>query len=151
MLGRYATLCPHLPELLLAIKRWSRPIGLNSPSPKTARTPVSFSSYAYALMTVGFLQVRWSSLKLSQLTILLKSTWVYCRTCKKKYRQISRIGIFGIGSPNVSAIYDSSGECRRYLRIRVCRRRLCFLIGSSLYFCPPYIPYANPAQFLGRV
>jgi DNA polymerase sigma len=83
MLGRYTTLCPHLSGLLLAIKRWSRPLGLNNPSRDVLGAPISFSSYAFALMTVGFLQVRWSSPKLPQLTALSKSTGAYCRTCKK--------------------------------------------------------------------
>ncbi|XP_006456115.1 hypothetical protein AGABI2DRAFT_195358 [Agaricus bisporus var. bisporus H97] len=57
MIGRYATLSPHLPRLMLAIKRWSRPIGLNNPSP-SKRLAITFSSYAFALMTIGFLQHR---------------------------------------------------------------------------------------------
>lgn len=82
MIGRYATLSPHLPRLMLAIKRWSRPIGLNNPSP-SKRLAITFSSYAFALMTIGFLQVSWRSVKFSKLTALSKSTAVYCRTCKK--------------------------------------------------------------------
>ncbi len=57
LLKRYSMLSPHLTGLLLAIKRWAKPLGLNTPSPAKAGEKLTFSSYAFALMTVGFLQV----------------------------------------------------------------------------------------------
>lgn len=57
MLKNYTRLSPHLRRLLIAIKRWAKPLGLNSPSPKKGEE-LSFSSYTFALMTVGFLQVK---------------------------------------------------------------------------------------------
>jgi hypothetical protein len=42
--------------MLKFIKGWAKPLGLNSPTVKGG--PVTFSSYALALMTIGFLQVR---------------------------------------------------------------------------------------------
>jgi hypothetical protein len=41
--------------MMVFIKRWAKPLGLNSPSRKGA--PVTFSSYALMLMTIGLLQV----------------------------------------------------------------------------------------------
>ncbi|KAF9447620.1 hypothetical protein P691DRAFT_671121, partial [Macrolepiota fuliginosa MF-IS2] len=58
LLQRYTKLSPHLRGLLLAIKRWAGPLGLNTPSPTKPGEKVTFSSYAFALMTVGFLQSR---------------------------------------------------------------------------------------------
>jgi len=52
--------------MLAFIKIWSRPLGLNTPSPQAGGGPASFSSYAFALMTIGFLQVRLSLLSLLQ-------------------------------------------------------------------------------------
>jgi len=58
MLQRYTKLSPHMRGLLLAVKRWAKPLGFNSPSPMKPGEKVTFSSYAFALMTVGFLQSR---------------------------------------------------------------------------------------------
>ncbi|KXN88687.1 hypothetical protein AN958_06231 [Leucoagaricus sp. SymC.cos] len=57
MIHQYTTLSPHLRPMLLQIKSWSRPLNLNSPSP-TKGQQTSFSSYAFALMTIAFLQRR---------------------------------------------------------------------------------------------
>jgi DNA polymerase sigma len=59
MIQRYTTLCPHLRGLLIVLKRWAKPLGLNNPSPKifSKKQPVTFSSYALALMTIALLQV----------------------------------------------------------------------------------------------
>jgi DNA polymerase sigma len=56
MLKQYCDISPHLRSLLVAIKTWAKPLGLNNPSGKGLST-LSFSSYAFALMTIGFLQV----------------------------------------------------------------------------------------------
>jgi DNA polymerase sigma len=40
----------------MIIKRWAKSHGLNDPSGQGG--PVTFSSYALALMVIGFLQVR---------------------------------------------------------------------------------------------
>lgn len=45
---------PILRPLLHIIKRWAKPLGLNSPSTAEGST---FSSYALTLMTIGWLQV----------------------------------------------------------------------------------------------
>ena len=59
MIQRYAEQSPHFVPLLKAIKLWAKPLGLNTPSPEIPRAPVTFSSYAYALMTIAFMQVRY--------------------------------------------------------------------------------------------
>lgn len=57
MIKEYCDAHPFLRPLLYRIKKWAKGVGLNSPSPVRG-SPVSFSSYALALMTIGFLQVR---------------------------------------------------------------------------------------------
>lgn len=47
---------PILRPLLYEVKEWAKPLGLNSPSGVKGMS-MSFSSYAFALMTIGFLQV----------------------------------------------------------------------------------------------
>ena len=58
LIRHYCDILPMLRPLLLAIKRWARPLGYNSP----ASAPVTFSSYTLAIMTIGLLQVRCGSL-----------------------------------------------------------------------------------------
>ncbi|KAF8066819.1 hypothetical protein FPV67DRAFT_1496629 [Lyophyllum atratum] len=56
LLKAYCDASPLLRPMLMLIKLWAKPLGLNSPSP--FREVPSFSSYALALMTIGFLQTR---------------------------------------------------------------------------------------------
>lgn len=58
MLKIYCDMSPVLRPMLFAVKAWAKPLGLNNPSGMGPRT---FSSYALALMTIGFLQVRVSN------------------------------------------------------------------------------------------
>lgn len=73
MIQRYAEQSPHFVPLLKAIKLWAKPLGLNTPSPEVARAPVTFSSYAYALMTIAFMQVSYSTSNVSLSIRWLKS------------------------------------------------------------------------------
>ncbi|KAI0260766.1 hypothetical protein BC834DRAFT_845969 [Gloeopeniophorella convolvens] len=57
LIRHYCDLQPVLRPLLLAIKRWARPLGYNSPS-VSGGMPVTFSSYALAMMTIGLFQAR---------------------------------------------------------------------------------------------
>ena len=57
MINEYCALSPVLRPLLFSIKEWAKPLGLNTPSGGLGIS-VSFSSYALALMTIAFLQVR---------------------------------------------------------------------------------------------
>ena len=59
MIKEYCDAHPFLRPLLYRIKKWAKPLGLNSPSPVRGSS-ASFSSYAFALMTISFLQVRHS-------------------------------------------------------------------------------------------
>ena len=54
LIKRYCQLSHILRPMLYEIKMWAKPLGLNNPS---GGGPRSFSSYAFALMTIGFLQV----------------------------------------------------------------------------------------------
>lgn len=54
-LGSYCDVLPGLRTLLVAIKLWARPLGLNTPS---GGSMVTFSTYALTLMTLGWLQSR---------------------------------------------------------------------------------------------
>jgi DNA polymerase sigma len=58
MIKDYCDAHPFVRPLLYSIKEWAKPLGLNSPSPPRG-DPASFSSYAFALMTISFLQVRY--------------------------------------------------------------------------------------------
>lgn len=57
LIRHYCDILPVLRPLLLAIKRWARPLGYNSPAGAPGQ-PVTFSSYALAIMTIGLLQSR---------------------------------------------------------------------------------------------
>ncbi|KAJ7621163.1 hypothetical protein FB45DRAFT_928543 [Roridomyces roridus] len=57
LVRRYCQLNPVLGDMIRYIKRWAKPLGLNSPSP-TRGQPSTFSSYALVMMTIGFLQHR---------------------------------------------------------------------------------------------
>ena len=67
MIADYCRLIPTLAPLLLAIKKWAKSWGLNNPSGHGGAA--SFSSYALTLMTIGYLQVRRSSMHV--LTVLV--------------------------------------------------------------------------------
>ena len=55
MIKRYCELSPLLVPMLYFIKAWAKLHGLNSPS--LGGKDRSLSSYCYALMTIGYLQV----------------------------------------------------------------------------------------------
>jgi DNA polymerase sigma len=55
MIKRYCDIVPVLRPMVAFIKRWAKPLGLNSPS--TAKGAPTFSSYAFMLMTIAYLQV----------------------------------------------------------------------------------------------
>lgn len=55
MIKEYCDNSRVLRPLLFSIKEWAKPLQLNSPS--GVGIPASFSSYAFALMTITFLQV----------------------------------------------------------------------------------------------
>ncbi|KIM76913.1 hypothetical protein PILCRDRAFT_635010 [Piloderma croceum F 1598] len=54
MIKRYCDIVPILRPMIAYIKRWAKPLGLNSPS--MTNGPQSFSSYALVLMTISYLQ-----------------------------------------------------------------------------------------------
>ena len=54
LLNRYCELSPLLRPMLFALKHWAKRRGLNDPS----ATPATPSSFAYAFMTIAFLQVK---------------------------------------------------------------------------------------------
>lgn len=56
LIQHYCDTLPVLRLVLLAIKRWARPLGYNSPAGAPG-TPTTFSSYALTIMTIGLLQV----------------------------------------------------------------------------------------------
>ncbi|KIM43655.1 hypothetical protein M413DRAFT_443561 [Hebeloma cylindrosporum] len=56
LIKHYCDISPVLRPMLFSIKEWAKPLQLNSPS--TPRVSASFSSYAFALMTIGFLQAQ---------------------------------------------------------------------------------------------
>jgi len=55
LIKAYCELHPALRPTIMALKTWAKVFGLNNPS--TVGKPVSFSSYALTLMTIGFFQV----------------------------------------------------------------------------------------------
>jgi hypothetical protein len=57
LIKRYCQLSPALVQMLVYIKKWAKPLGHNFPSSTKKGVPVTFSSYALVLMTIGFLQV----------------------------------------------------------------------------------------------
>ncbi|KAJ7182663.1 hypothetical protein C8R43DRAFT_1228986 [Mycena crocata] len=57
LIKRYCQLNPLLIDIILYIKRWAKPLGLNSPGAR-GNHPITFSSYGLVMMTIGFLQYR---------------------------------------------------------------------------------------------
>ncbi|KAJ7740938.1 hypothetical protein DFH07DRAFT_61880 [Mycena maculata] len=57
LIRRYCELNHVLVDMVLYIKKWAKPLGLNHPSSRN-RGPVTFSSYALVMMAIGFLQHR---------------------------------------------------------------------------------------------
>ncbi|KAL0958931.1 hypothetical protein HGRIS_014247 [Hohenbuehelia grisea] len=55
MIKAYCDASPLLRAMLFRIKEWAKPLNLNNPS---GPGPVTFSSYAFSLMTIAFLQNR---------------------------------------------------------------------------------------------
>lgn len=55
MIKEYCKISPLLRQVVIAIKQWAKPIGLNKPS---GPGPITFSSYALTLMTIALFQVR---------------------------------------------------------------------------------------------
>ncbi|KAF8201099.1 hypothetical protein K438DRAFT_635992 [Mycena galopus ATCC 62051] len=58
LIKRYCELNPVLIPMIRYIKLWAKPLGLNSPGRKARNMPVTFSSYALSMLTIGFLQYR---------------------------------------------------------------------------------------------
>ncbi len=56
MVNRYCDLSPLLRPMVRVIKKWAKPLKLNSPSIRSGGR-VTFSSYALTLITIAFLQV----------------------------------------------------------------------------------------------
>lgn len=86
LIRHYCDTLPILRPLLLAIKRWARPLGYNSPAGAPGM-PMTFSSYTLTIMTIGLLQVSCSCLACHMLGVnqLLTSLrqGVCCQICKK--------------------------------------------------------------------
>lgn len=57
LIKRYCELNPVLVPMIQYVKLWAKPLGLNSPSRNQLNKPMTFSSYALVMMTIGFLQV----------------------------------------------------------------------------------------------
>ncbi|KAI9508123.1 hypothetical protein F5148DRAFT_1199008, partial [Russula earlei] len=57
LVRHYCDILTVLRPLLLAIKRWARPLGYNS-STGALGTPVTYSSYTLSIMTIGLPQTR---------------------------------------------------------------------------------------------
>ncbi|KAJ7853540.1 hypothetical protein B0H14DRAFT_783785 [Mycena olivaceomarginata] len=58
LIKRYCELNPVLVPMIQYVKLWAKPLGLNSPSRNQLNKPMTFSSYALVMMTIGFLQHR---------------------------------------------------------------------------------------------
>ncbi|KIJ56368.1 hypothetical protein M422DRAFT_23649 [Sphaerobolus stellatus SS14] len=55
LIRRYCNLVPYLRPMIMTIKSWAKPLGLNNPSGQHG--PSTFSSYALAIMAIGYLQI----------------------------------------------------------------------------------------------
>lgn len=58
LIKRYCELHPSLRAVLIVLKRWAKPLGLNNPSGEGTHRKASFSSYAFAMMSIGLYQRR---------------------------------------------------------------------------------------------
>lgn len=79
LIRHYCDILPILRPLLLAIKRWARPLGYNNPA-GAAGKPISFSSYTLTIMTIGLLQTRGLLPNLQEGTELSEGRTIWLRT-----------------------------------------------------------------------
>lgn len=84
LIQHYCEILPILRPLLLAIKRWARPLGYNNPAGAPG-TPITFSSYTLTIMTIGLLQVLCICVATMSINHLLTSLrqGAFCQTSKK--------------------------------------------------------------------
>jgi hypothetical protein len=138
LVKEYCNAHPYLRPLLFRIKEWANPLGLNSPSP-TLGSPVSFSSYALALMTIGFLQVsslRYYHFRNSSYWWFLNRKTAICLIYRRIFllRLIAKRILFGLLNPahvGMSAI-DQPKIGFHHLFLILIR---CCLRGSCRWFC----------------
>lgn len=57
LLKAYCDMHPFVRPIIAVVKAWAKSLGLNNPAGQGGRA-ITFNSYALALMTVGFFQVR---------------------------------------------------------------------------------------------
>ncbi len=133
MINEYCALSPVLRPLLFSIKEWAKPLGLNTPSGGLG-VSVSFSSYALALMTIAFLQVR--PLMLYSLLVLIRRSpgaGASFRTCRTVCRRWSRRTVrhwCGHGSRIADGMCDLTGV-RLHPRSPTPMCRRCYTTGSG--------------------
>ena len=99
LIRHYCDILPVLRPLLLAIKRWARPLGYNSPA-SAPGVPVTFSSYTLAIMTIGLLQVRCRSfacLITPAPIVLISLRQGACYQIYKRAHNLPKIGYSGCG------------------------------------------------------
>jgi len=79
LIRHYCDILPILRPLLLAIKKWARPLGYNNPAGARGK-PVSFSSYTLTIMTIGLLQTRGMLPNLQEGTEFSEGRTIWLRT-----------------------------------------------------------------------
>jgi hypothetical protein len=96
LIRHYCDILPVIRPLLLAIKRWARPLGYNSPAGAPGE-PITFSSYALAIMTISLLQVGCGSLQPQLLTVLTSLRQGACYQIYKRAHNLPKVGYSGYG------------------------------------------------------
>lgn len=99
LIRHYCDVLPVLRPLLLAIKRWARPLGYNSPAGAPGQ-PVTFSSYTLAVMTIGLLQVPCGSfayLITRGLTVPISLRQEACYQIYRRAYILPKVGYSGCG------------------------------------------------------
>lgn len=151
MIKEYCALSPMLRPLLFRIKEWAKPLGLNMPTGALG-VPASFSSYALALMTIAFLQVRTRTL-FFVFSYTYTRNGVFCQICSTICRHWSRRIVrhwCGHGSRTKDGMRDLAGISSRAGSPTWMSRRCC-ATGSGALGHPLLAVCLIFAQALGDV
>jgi len=110
--------------MIMTIKRWAKLLGLNNPSGQGG--PVSFSSYTFSIMIIGYLQVRHNlpvcCNSLIPFSTIIFSIEVSCQICKldsSLYKRRLVMAFFGfvVEKANTRNIYAAMFDSIEPLRV----------------------------------
>lgn len=126
LIKHYCELNPALVDMIVYIKQWAKPLGLNSPSSRK-KGPITFSSYALVMMSIGFLQVAHSAYtsghrKLNNTPLSIGDCYRIFRKACPRLNRACCMGHFGCVCPSPCVAIRATRRIRWTGRLpRTCR------------------------------